>query len=440
MKRRSRRDPIETGMELAFRPGVFIRDRACYSFVSDLEAVAAGIDVLLPTEPERAVALYETFLGGCRLKAEELDDSSGSFNQFAKDLICRWVKARQRSGAGADETAATLLAWMDDDPYAFCYEIEVQLSRALDRGGRKALEHVIRARYEATPATEDHDRRRWSGVLRAIYLAGRNTAAYQSLAEQAGLTPKDCLALGTMFSPRKPTLALEWVQRGLELDATAPFGRQAGYELGQLRLELLTRLGREDEAIEIAWQEYREHPSHCGFNGLMKMVPKAQRPEWREKALDAAGGAGLHSAMELFTETKESGRLAELVRCVTDIGLENLSHYVTEPAAVRLDKSHPALAARLWRAQALRIVDAGKSNYSDIAVRNLARARRCWLRAGLEPEWEATVRQIRAEHFRKHGFMGDFERMAKGEKAEEQPSFLERAKNRWGVKDGRRTS
>ncbi len=435
-----RRDAIENDMELALAPGSFIRDRACYSFVSDLEEVTAKIDALVNTDPVRAATLYETFLAGCRQKAEELDDSSGGFNMFAKDLICRWVKARQRSGADADETAATLLAWMDDDPYAFCYEIEDQLAKALDGRGREGFERVIRALYQATPATEGYDRRRWSGVLRAIYLAGRNTAAYQCLAEQSGLTPKDCLALAGMFSSRKPALALEWVERGIQLDDTAPFGHRAGYDLGQLRLELLTRLGREGEAVEIAWKEYREHPSTCAFDDLMKRVPRAQRAAWREKALDAAQGAGLHSVMELLTEAKERERLAVLVRGVTDIDLENLSHYATEPAAVMLDKSHPELAARLWCAQALRIVDAGKSKYYDIAIRSLARARRCWLRAGLESEWEATVRQIRTEHFRKHGFMGDFERLAKGEKAERQPSFLDRAKQRWGVKRERNPS
>lgn len=439
-RKKPRLDRIENEMELAFSAGSFIRDRACYSFVSDLEEVTAKIDALVNTDPARATTLYETFFAGCREKAEELDDSSGSFNMFAKDLICRWVKARQRSGAGADETAATLLAWMDDDPYAFCYEIEGQLSRVLDGRGREAFERVIRSRYEAIPASKDYDRRRWSGVLRAIYLAGRNTAAYQRVAEQSGLTPKDCLALAGMFSSRKPALALEWVERGIQLDDTSPFGPRAGYDLGQFRLALLAKLGRDDEAVEIAWKEYREHPSTFAFDDLMKRVPRAQRAAWREKALDAAQGADLHSVMELLTEAKERERLAVLVRGVTDIDLENLSHYATEPAAMMLDRSHPELAARLWRAQALRIVDAGKSKYYDAAVRNLARARRCWLRAGLESEWEATVRQIRTEHFRKHGFMGDFERLAKGEKAEEQSSFLDRAKNRWGVKGGRRTT
>jgi uncharacterized Zn finger protein len=435
-----RRDPIELQIELALGPGVFIRDRACYSFVSSLEGVVAEINALLASDAARAAVLYETFLAGCREKAEELDDSSGSFNMFAKGMICRWVKARQQSGSDADETAATLLAWMDDDPYAFCYEVEGQLSEALDGRGQEAFDRVIRARYEATPATEGYDRRRWSGVLRAIYLARRDATAYHNLAEQSGLTPKDCFALATMVRSRKPALALDWVERGIQLDGTAPFGYRAGYELGQLRLELLAKLGRQDEAIEIAWAEFREHPSNCGFDDLMKMVPKAQRAAWREKALDAAQGADLHSVMDLLTETKESERLAELVRGVTDVDLENISHYATEAAGVMLDKSHPELAARLWCAQAFRIVDAGKSKYYDIALRNLDRARRCWLRAGGEREWAATVRQIRAEHFRKRGFMSAFERMAGGEKAESPPSFLERAKDRWGVnRRGRRS-
>jgi hypothetical protein len=38
-----------------------------------------------------------------------------------------------------------------------------------------------------------------------------------------------------------------------------------------------------------------------------------------------------------------------------------VSHYNTQPAAKKLEKPHPDLAARLWRAQGMRIVDAKKS-------------------------------------------------------------------------------
>jgi hypothetical protein len=132
---------------------------------------------------------------------------------------------------------------------------------------------------------------------------------------------------------------------------------------------LLTRLGRGDEALDVAWVEYRKNPSKFSFDDLMKVVPKADRAAWREKALNAAKGADLHSVMELLVETKEMGRLAELVRDTTDVALENISHYATEPAAMKLEKPHPELAARLWRTQAMRIVDAGKSKYYEAAAR-----------------------------------------------------------------------
>jgi hypothetical protein len=84
-----RRDPIENEIELALSPGEFIRDRACFSFVSSLQAVAIQIELLLKTDSARAAGLYEIFLAGCREKAEELDDSSGSFGQFAKDQMSK---------------------------------------------------------------------------------------------------------------------------------------------------------------------------------------------------------------------------------------------------------------------------------------------------------------------------------------------------------------
>jgi len=36
-------------------------------------------DAKITTDPARAVKLYETFLAGCHAKADELDDSTGSF-------------------------------------------------------------------------------------------------------------------------------------------------------------------------------------------------------------------------------------------------------------------------------------------------------------------------------------------------------------------------
>ncbi|MEK7407066.1 MAG: DUF6880 family protein [Acidobacteriota bacterium] len=451
MKRRrsGTTDPLEHQIELALSPGMFIRDRACSSFVSGLEEVAASIGKLTRTAPARATALCETFLAGCYEKAEELDDSSGSFGQFAVDLICAWIKARQASGADPDETATRLLAWMDDDPYGFCYHIEKDGAKVFDKAGLAAFEKRIRVRFEVAAAAKpapgkplgdqpEHLRRRWSEVLRTIYIAQKNIGAYVALAGQTGLTAQDCHALATLLVSRhKPDEALAWVERGIDLDRKTPYGSPAGHDLAKLQRELLTRLGRANEALDAAWGDFREHPDKYTYDELMKFVPKAERSAWHEKAIDAAKDADLHSLIELLLNTREIERLAKLVGGTADEALEQVSHYATEPAAKKLEKTHPGLAARLWRAQGMRIVDSKKSRYYDAALSNFERARRCYERVGLAAEWEETVRRVRACHHRKTGFMSGFEVLAAGSGRGDQPSFLERAKARWGGRHGR---
>lgn len=439
-KSRGRADPIERQIELALSPGTFIRDHACFSFVSGLEEVAAGIGKL--NDPARAVALHETFLAGCYEKADELDDSSGSFGQFVDGLFRAWIKARQASDADPDETATRLLAWMDDDPYGFCHEIEKDAVKVFDKAGLAAFEKQIRARFEATAkpmgGQPEHLRRHWSEVLRTLYLAQRDVAAYVTLAGETVLTAQDCHAVATLLAGRrKPDEALAWVERGIDLDRKSPHESTAGYDLAGLQRELLTRLGRGDEALDAAWAAFREHPGKYSYDDLMKFVPKAERPAWHEKAMEAAKGADLYSLIGLLLETKEINRLAELVRGNSDEALERLSHYATEPAAKKLEKTHADVAARLWRAQGMRIVNAGKSKYYEAALGNFERARRCYERAGIAAGWEETVRQVRACHHRKTGFMSRFEALAAGSGPGDQPSFLERAKTRWGGRQGR---
>lgn len=434
---RTKADPIERQIELALRPGGFISDRACFSFVGGLDEVVASIRNVIKTEPARGVALCETFLAGCHGKADELDDSSGSFGQFAQDLICLWIKACQASDADADRTASRLLAWMDDDPYAFCYEIEKDAAAAFDKAGLAAFEKQIRARFEAASAEQSgYPYRHWSQVLRAIYHAQRNVAAYVALAEQTGLTPPDCVGLARLLVARKPHEALAWVERGRALDRKGQFRSTAAYELDQIHRKLLTKLGRQEEAHEAAWADFRKDPSKYSYDDLMKLAPKAAHPEWHEKAMDAAKGADLHFLLDLFVHTKEIERLAGLVRGATDGALEQVSHYATEDAAKRLQKTHAGLAARLWRAQGMRIVDAKKSKYYDAALSNFEHARDCYKRAGLAADWEETVRRVRASHYRKTGFMGGFEALAAGAKRADPPSFLDRAKARWGQRQG----
>jgi hypothetical protein len=210
----------------------------------------------------------------------------------------------------------------------------------------------------------------------------------------------------------------------------------AEYDLVRLKREILVGLGRRDEALEDAWAGFCSEPSKYTYADFMAFVPEAERGRWHEKAIEAAQVADLHPLMELLVETGELERLAALVRRKDDHALERLSHGVTGPAAEKLEETHPGVAARLWRAQGMRIVTAKKSGYYDAAIANFESAKRCFERAGLADEWEKTVRQVRADHRRKYGFMPGFERLVAGAGPSSEPSFLERAKVRWGRPPG----
>jgi tetratricopeptide (TPR) repeat protein len=442
-KARARIDPLERAVEAALMPGRFVAYRGSFDFTRELGQVERQLQRLIPREPARAIALYEAFLAGCYEKAEEIDDSSGSFGQFVGELFCGWIRARQAVGADPAQTAARLLAWMDDDPYGFASDLDSGAAKALDMAGLAEFVRQVEARFEAaataklTPGelstrTAESQRRVRGAVLRRLYLAQKNLEAYIALTQRTGRTAQDCHALATMLiARRKPQEALAWVERGIELDKKTPQGSMAGHDLAGLKRDLLAKLGRGNEALEAAWAEYREHPSKYSYDDLMKYVPKGERATWHERAIEAAKGEDLASLIELLLETKELERLADLVRRSKDATLEDVSHYATEPAAKKLEKGHPGLAARLWCAQGMRIVKAGKSRYYDAALGNFERARRCYEKAGLADEWREVVGKVRSGHRRKTAFMAGLEEIVAGSGPSEKPSFLERAKARW---------
>jgi hypothetical protein len=169
----------------------------------------------------------------------------------------------------------------------------------------------------------------------------------------------------------------------------------------------------------------------------MKYVPREDRAAWHEKAIEAAKRSDLHSQIGLLLETKELERLAELVHRSEDEALEDVSHHTTEPAAKKLEKTHPDVAGRLWCAQGMRVVNAKKSKHYGAALSTFERARSCFEKTGFTAEWQRVVEKVRCEHHRKTGFMAGFEEIVAGSGPSKKPSFLERAKERWGTRQRR---
>lgn len=163
----------------------------------------------------------------------------------------------------------------------------------------------------------------------------------------------------------------------------------------------------------------------------MRYAPKREATAWREKAMAVAEKQGeLARVIEFWLRTGEIDRLVCRLRATSDTDLERLSRYVSEPAAGKLEKKHPDIAARLYRALGMRIVNAKKSQYYAAALRHFEQARDCYGRAGLGETWNALVTMVRREHHRKSAFIGGFECIVRngGARAE---IFLDRARKRW---------
>jgi hypothetical protein len=441
-KPRKRRDPMESLIESALQPGRFIGWNEGFSFVSELSRLEREIAKLVASEPARAVTLYETFLAACNAKAEEVDDSDGEFGTFAGSLYCNWITARQAANADRGETARLLVEWMDDDSYGFCNDLEFSAVKVFDRAGLDAFESEVCARFdkecaalgERTSAAPNpnYARDRWRRMLEAIYSKQRNVAKYIELTERTELTGGDCEAIAAMFhTRRKPNDALAWVERGLAMEKPNAFGRGVSHKLGEMRRAILVKLDRRGEALDSAWAEFQTQPGKFTYEELVRYVPKAERGEWHQRAMEAAEKGDLGSLIELWVGAKEIGRLAERLERTNDAKLESLSHYVTEPAAERLAKTHPGVAAKVFRALCMRIIDAGKSKYYDAALSNLEKAKNCYQRAALDAQWQALIAEIRREHRRKSGFMPGFERIVRSTGPSQELSFLDRARSRW---------
>lgn len=205
---RARVARYERRIEEALRPGTFIAYGAAFEFVRALEAIEDEVATLVAADPGEAVALYEAFLAGCYEKANEVDDSSGNFGQFAQELFRGWVRARQAAGADPNDTAARLVGRMEDDPFGYCYGLEREVSKVMDEPGLAAFVRAVRARFDAAPAPgsppgrghdPDRSRRRWAAVLRVLLRQLRDVQAYLALADETETTAADCDAIAKIL-------------------------------------------------------------------------------------------------------------------------------------------------------------------------------------------------------------------------------------------------
>jgi len=91
--------------------------------------------------------------------------------------------------------------------------------------------------------------------------------------------------------------------------------RGSSYNLETMKRDILTKLGRTEEALEDAWQNFLKHPDEFSHKELIRHIPKQQRIEWHPRILEVINTAPLSSAtITLLLQLQEMERLAQRLR------------------------------------------------------------------------------------------------------------------------------
>jgi len=444
VKKRKKSDSLVSAVERALDLGEFVPYGRSWEFVRSLEDVKHKIDALVKDgQSERTVSLYEIFLSGCYEKADEIDDSGGNLGMFFEDLFCAWINARQKAKYNPEETVQNILRWMDNDDYGFCYEIEKNVVKLLNKKSVKLFEVAIKSRLEKAFATVQQKNckrvsdyplevRKNVSVLKAIYVGSKDTNAYLALCEKTGTTPKDCENIANLYKvKRQHKDALSWVEKGLKLEKKDRWGNQSSFGLTGLKQDLLNKLGHREDALDLAWAEFKEHPSNYSYENLMKFVDRKDEKHWHQKAIGKAKDTSLSGFIAICEKNNEWDKLADHISSIDTEQLEELSHYTTEKAAKGLVKKHGMAAAKIYSALGMRILKKGKSKYYRYALEHFRNTCKLYENAGRDQLWMDLVERVRRDHSRKYSFIGDFERIVAGHPLKKPESFETRALKRW---------
>jgi hypothetical protein len=243
------------------------------------------------------------------------------------------VTARQAASADPADTVARLLTWMANDQYGFWSHVEDDIASALDETGRAACAgHLERLLGAGTDSA--FIRRQLDKLLRAVYIAQRCRRLYGAggkiRADRRGLS-RDGHHPGREGRPHGGT---DLVERGLIIGSS--------YDLRAKQRELLTALGRRDEAIQREWSHFTQAPTIYSYQALMELVPGTERASWHGKAMEAAvqSDASLSVLLPLLVDAKEVAHLTRVIDRCADDHLSQAGHRTVE-AAEALDISYP---------------------------------------------------------------------------------------------------
>ena len=419
-------DPLQVKIQKSLNFGEFVSYGRCRYFIEELEGVKAKIDEIASSDPSRASRLFEIFMVGCHEKCDELDDSGGDLGMFFDELMIGWIISRQDAGDSSQEIIKDFIKWQNRDKYGLCYHSDKRIAKHLI----SAVLHELVAHHfeifkkafepfalEPKKVIFDYPKEVFLplGKLKEIFIERKDAKGYLDLMQSILMAPNDYEELANIYiAKNKYEQALEMVENGLSISKSRDWRNQSSYSLEGMKRDILGKLGKSGEALELAWQNFQKSPTLYSYEEVIEFAPKTEKKKWHDEMIALASKGKLRCFIEICTETKEWDLVAQRIIESKDEELSDLSHFVTEKPAKALEKKSPLASAMLYVAMGRRIVDEGKSKYYDASIDNFKIARKLYLQVGESKTWEKIVAQIESKHHRKTSFINDFRDIAEG--------------------------
>jgi tetratricopeptide (TPR) repeat protein len=447
LKKETTKDLLLVDIERALACGEWVHDREMQSYIDGVTAVKKRVDSLVRKgESLRAIPLYVVFMAGCEAKMEDTSAEGIEIEMVFKDLFFSWIRARQKAQCDDAETVRQMLRMIDKDDYGLCRDIEDDIAANVKGSVFDLFVSAIYARFEkevrsdvTTEAPSVYARswpvRQNADILTGIYKARRNLKGYLEVCGKIGFTPKDCEAVAQIYVGRKRWReALEYVDSGLELEQGKIWPNYSAQYLSSMKCELLKHLGRNDEALQFAWQDFQRVLGESEYFVLMKYVPEQKKKDWHSKALELSRAAGIDRYIGLCLLTNELELLAAEIERVDAVKLGDVFHDTACRVAEALFEAFPLASLKIYRVLALQILNRGKSKYYSYAIGYLRKVKALYQRVDLEREWGVFAQDLSVAYQGKPAFMSKFRLLLSGREEERMPTFEERMQRRWEKK------
>jgi hypothetical protein len=275
---------------------------------------------------------------------------------------------------------------------------------ALGRDGLLALRDLFLAEYQANLTCDSVDvwqQRRPLRHLAQVADALGDVEMYIDVQRRCGAEETHALPIARrLLEAGRADEALQYLER---VDPTRGYlqGEENG---GALRVRILKALGRDADARDTLWQQFRRGLSETALEQLLALTPVENQQALIEQAIMVAEAHADRQAGASFLLARgHKDRAAKLIDACPE-QFDGSCYGTLLPLAEAISEEYPGSAWVLYRSLLLSILTRKRPKAYHHAADYLSIMNDLAARAGLHEEQQALKAQLHAQHGRKYTF------------------------------------